>query len=372
MYSAKSSRASFIALSSKNQLWLLEERTKKLLLATGTVKRIINDSIKLVDIAGSHVGKIRVFRVTPYLLNWIKLRGIGWKPFEGGRLGMFVKELLHHFSPVDFRSVDNEDDLPSKPLSKNLEKTKELLLSDVVVKDLKKEIESLPLRGNGNPTNDRKPVMLLGLMVYGGLTAWRPSSSKKGLQHEASFVNKDDGLPFSTSVFLYSATSWLASSRPLLGLVLWPLALVSGSSSPLIGGSSIPRKDETLSRNGSRLGWRFFSMSTADPRTRGLEGLEEEVALVASFAPQIAEKVGEDVVVPSVLSSPPLLPSLSSDALMKSMPQLDLLPLVRSDLVSTASSLGVFAPLRLLVSLLVAYITLYMYMPSFDKEKINK
>lgn len=341
---------------------LLEKGTKKPLVLTDAVERIVNQTVEFPYVSRSHIMKLGIFTIAPELFGGIKLRGIARKPFRFNLPGMPFEILPQQFGVMNRPIIENKNNLTGNTPSKETDEAKDSMSIDIVLEDLKVEPDAFSSGRKGDGADDREPIAFIRLNKDGRFTFNRPSLSDDGLEHKARFINENDRLFFpSWPVSLSSAKSRFAILLRPGNLAPAPPVLVSDNSNPLPALSSRRGKNDNLSRIPSRLPWRSSLTSTSDPRSHMIPDLSKAASPASVFAAKTASAAGLRASWALNLSSPPFLSSPSNRLSMIWNTQ-DAQPLPGSlSLASPALRHAVFAlPIALdfpVVSCLILYIS---------------
>lgn len=291
----------------------MEEGTQQIMPAAFTFQRGFNRETKLLDVSGSVIGKIDTFAMTPDLLNGIEFRSVRRQPFNPDGSLLPADVVLKDTCSMDVPAVHNEDDPSTGMFLNALEKTKHVFGSNIMSLNVEEKLDMLTLAGYTKTTDDREPIMLLGLVMDGGLAFNRPAFSQNALQHKAGFV-KNKNVFFSPfwPISLSSASPSCATLGPFVYPVLLPCAGVSDSSTLEHAGFSRHERDGRLCRSVPRLLWQYGEASRVGLCSRELLSPEEAVPEAFVFPLQTYGRADADEAEP--LKLPRLLEPLSTSS----------------------------------------------------------
>jgi hypothetical protein len=157
--------------------------------------------------------------------------------------------------------------------------------------------------GKGNGTDDRESIMTTPLVEYRCLPSGCPCPPHKRLEHESTFIQKDDASVLLFSVFLYPAIFLYAKPESAPHPFPYPTAAAFDNSNHKRGESSRHEPDDTLHRNDPRLPWLSVAVSTIDLHTHEPEALREVIPEVPPSVRETSGKAGRGEASPSTLLS---------------------------------------------------------------------
>src|SRR4030042_1634380 len=120
---------------------------------------------------------------------------------------------------------------------------------NVMIRDVKIQTQTMPLRRNSNRRDNRKPVMSIPTVQDRCVAPWRPGAANQRLEHKATFIRKNHATPGFTSVFLYAASLSFANLRWLVRCVLSPVVRAFDNSSPWRSRFARPVRDDNGHRS---------------------------------------------------------------------------------------------------------------------------
>jgi len=260
--------------------------------------------LQFVTVGRGEIGKVGVLAVIPGLLGRVEFGGICRKPFHPDLCGPTLQVLPNRAPLVNAPTVKDEHEPPAEMPPETPQEAHHIFATDVLLLSLPVEPEPASPWCQANRTDDRKSVVPLPFPLNRRLPSRGPSPSHHRLEHEATFVQKNDAAPLSPGVFLYAASAACAIVRSPLRPAPGLGAPASDSSTPSRPEFSIHGRGDTAHESIARSP-RPHALASTDPSdTRQSEAPSEAPSPAFS---SVRLKAWADVL-ESVESATPAIP----------------------------------------------------------------
>lgn len=183
------------------QLGLLPECSDELGSALHRLESVACEAAYFADSVQAEIGQLALLHVAPNVLDRIEFGRVGGQSFQEQVPVERFDIVLDDPAAVRRQAVPDDQQLAANVLGQRLQEFDELWTADRP--GMQAEVE-IPKTDAGH---DRQLLPVEAVLQDRRLAFWRPGLDPSGSLAQSAFVDKDDGAPFATGLFLALASA---------------------------------------------------------------------------------------------------------------------------------------------------------------------
>jgi len=175
-------------------------------------EQLVQGFMQFDDVAWDPIGEVAVFGLVPNTFHRVEVRRVTWEPL-GAEPSAASGEQVAYRGSMGREAVANEQQRSSQVIMHAAQESNDVRGASVMVQKIVIQAEAARPRSSAQGCHRCNAIVSVPGMLHGSMAALGPHATTQRLQHEATFIDKNQAsLPLG-ALFLTAASARSASGR---------------------------------------------------------------------------------------------------------------------------------------------------------------